>query len=83
MARGMPQTTQPSVPTLTKWLKLYYTWIPQMIEEERIQEKWGREVAKGLKHSITALENSKKQWMREKRITAEENYNGAKQYFEG
>jgi len=59
------------------WLKVYLSSLPEIVDDGRLYEEQGAKVAKGLKYSIKALEDSRAQWRKEKRKAAEDGYQAA------
>ena len=76
------RTETPSVPTLRHWLEVYYSWLPQLIEEGGIHPEYGQKVAKGLKYSIRALDDSATEYRKKKREEFKSQVNEADEYFE-
>lgn len=69
------QTTQPSAPTMMRWLKTYYTWLPDLIEGGGLYPEHGKRVAKGLKYAIKALDDSAKEYKKLKQAESRRNLN--------
>jgi hypothetical protein len=76
MARSR-KTEDVAPTTILRWLKVYMVELHKMVEDGRIYEEEGKKAAKGLRYSITALEDSKKKWMKERATNAEEAYKQA------
>lgn len=76
------RTKTPSVPTMLNWQKVYLTQMKDMVERGAIQPDRGRQVAKGLKYTIKALEGSVADYKSERRKSKEDAYKEASEYFE-
>jgi hypothetical protein len=62
---------------MVKWLKLYLAALPKIVDEGRLYEGHAKRIAKGLKYSIAALEDSKSQWVKEQKKNSEDEYRKA------
>jgi hypothetical protein len=60
------RTVKPSAPTILRWLKIYYSWLPELIESGGLTSEHGTRTAKGLRYSIKALEESYSEYKRQK-----------------
>lgn len=60
------RSVKPSAPTILRWLKIYYSWLPELIDGGGLTREHGERVAKGLKYSIKALEESYSEYKRQK-----------------
>jgi len=75
------RTTTPSVPTMLRWQRIYLGQMKEMIERGAIDEKYGRRVAKGLKYTIKALEESATDYRNGRRRAEKDTYEEADKYF--
>jgi hypothetical protein len=67
---------------MLNWQKVYLTQMKDMVERGAIQPDRGRQVAKGLKYTIKALEGSVADYKSERRKSKEDAYKEASEYFE-
>jgi hypothetical protein len=71
------RTETPSATTMLLWLRKYLVWTAEMEDAKKITPGYAARVAKGLKYSIKALDESIVEYKTQKRATAREEYEQA------
>jgi hypothetical protein len=67
---------------MMRWLKVYLAQMKDMVERDAIQPERARQVAKGLKYAIKALEASGNDHRAAKRKQLENAYQEASEFFD-
>ena len=75
------KTEDMSLPTINKWLQIYLVEVGKKIDDGTLPEATGRQIARGLKHSIKYLDKSYQDFKAAERASFRNELEAAKSRF--